>query len=162
TTVTERLRAMARGERSWWVRGAAMRALVTVDSSVALDVARDMLKRTEWRDLARVAALESLGRIQSPEARALIAEHLDRGARQGRVAAINALVAQASSSDTSVARMLEPLLSDDDLFIRSAAAGALGRIGARNSVTALEARRAVEQEPRVRMAIDQAIRRIGS
>jgi aminopeptidase N len=162
TTVIERLRDMARGERSWWVRGAAMRALVTVDSMVALDAARDMVRRTEWRDLARIAALESLARINAPEARALIVEHLDQGARPGRVAAINALVAQASSSDTSAARMLEPLLGDDDLFIRSAAAGALGRIGARNSVTALRARRTVEEEPRVRTAIDQAIRRIGS
>jgi aminopeptidase N len=162
TTVMERLRDMARGERSWWVRGAAMRALVTVDTTVALDVARDMVRRTEWRDLARVAALESLGRIASAEARALIIEHLGQGARQGRVAAITALVARAAPSDTSDARFLEPLLGDDDLFIRSAAAAALGRIGAQHSVTALEARRAVEQEPRVRTAIDQAIRRIGS
>jgi HEAT repeat protein len=162
TAVMERLRDMARGERSWWVRGAALRALVTVDSTVALDVARDMVRRTEWRDLARVAALESLARIRAPEARTLIVEHLGQGERQGRVAAINALVAHSAPSDTTVARTLEPLLGDDDLFIRSAAASALGRVGARNSVAALQARRAVEEEPRVRTAIDQAIRRIGS
>ena len=158
----ERLRDMARGERSGWVRAAAMRALVTADSVAALEVARDMVRRTEWRDLGRVAALESLGRIRSIEARALITEHVDQGARPGRVAAINALVAHATPSDTSVARTLEPLLDDRDSFIRSAIAGALGRVGVKASVAALRARRAVEEEPRVRMAIDQAILRLGS
>ncbi|MGQ0712785.1 MAG: M1 family aminopeptidase [Gemmatimonadaceae bacterium] len=158
----DRLREMVRGERSGWVRAEAMRALVTADSAVALEVARDMLRRTEWRDLARVAALESLGRIRSAEARALIVGHLGEGARPGRVAAINALAAHATPADTSIARTLEPLLVDQDLFIRSAVAAALGRTGVKASIAALEARRGVEEEPRVRAAIAQALRRLGS
>ena len=157
-----RLRSLAQGDRSWWVRTVAMRALAGADSAVAFEVARDMLRREEWRDLPRVAALEALGRIKSPESRALIVEQLDEGARQGRVAAINALMAHASPGDTIVALELERLLNDDDPSIRAAAAAGLGRVGVASSVRALQARRAVEEEHRVRIALDQAVRRLGS
>jgi aminopeptidase N len=148
-----RLRALAQNDRSWWVRAAAMRAM---------GIARDMLRREEWRDVARVAALEGLARIKSPDSRDLIVEQLAAGARPGRVAAINALVAHATRGDTASARVLEPLLENEDPFIRSAAAGALGRIGDARSRAALQARREVEQEARVQAALDQAIRRLGS
>jgi aminopeptidase N len=157
-----RLRAIATGDRSWWVRAAAMRAIVSVDSAVALEVARDLLRREEWRDLPRVAALEGLARIRSPESRALIVEHLGDGARPGRIAAINALVAHGGRGDTASLRLLEPLLDDEDSFIRAAVAGALGRVGTASTIARLEARRAVEQEARVRNALDQAVRRLGS
>jgi aminopeptidase N len=160
--VVTRLRSLAQGDRSWWVRAAAMRTLAVVDSSVALDVARDMLRREEWRDLPRVAAVEALARIRSPESKALIVEQLGDGARQGRIAAINALMAHATPPDTSAARLLEPLLSDPDPFVRAAAAAALGRLGVAATLSALQARRAVEEEPRVRIALDQAVRRLGS
>jgi aminopeptidase N len=157
-----RLRALAQNDRSWWVRIAAMRAIVGVDSVVALGLAREMLRREEWRDLARVAALEALARIRSPASRTLILEHVGTGARQGRVAAINALVAQGAPGDTASARVLQPLLDDEDPVIRAAAAAALGRIGDAESLAALQTRRGVEQEPRVRGALDLAIRRLGS
>ena len=156
-----RLRALASNDRSWWVRAAAMRAIATVDSAVALEVARDMVEHHEWRDLARVAALEALTRIHSPESRALIAEQLGDGGRAGRVAAIEALTAQSARGDTATSHRLQPLLDDADPFIRAAAAGALGRVGDPTAVTALRARRALEQEPRVRNALDQAMRRLG-
>jgi aminopeptidase N len=159
---TNRLRALAQNDRSWWVRTAAMGAMVSVDSVTAVGIAREMLRREEWRDLARVAALEGLARMRSPESRALIVEQLGAGARQGRVAAINALVAQGTQGDTASSRVLEPLLNDEDPFIRAAAAGALGRIGDAESRAALQTRRGVEQEARVRGALDQAIRRLGS
>ena len=92
----------------------------------------------------------------------MIVEQLGDGARQGRVAAINAFVAQATPPDTAAARVLEPLLGDRDPFIRAAVAAALGRIGVAASVQALQARRAVEDEPRVQAALDQAVRRLGS
>jgi aminopeptidase N len=157
-----RLRSLAQGDRSWWVRTAAMRALATADSAVALEVAREMLRREEWRDMPRVAALEALGRIKSPESRALIIEQLDEGERQGRVAAVAALTAHASPGDTAVALELERLLNDDDPSVRAAAATSLGRVGVAASVRALQARRAVEEEHRVRTALDQAVRRLGS
>jgi aminopeptidase N len=158
----DRLRSLAQGDRSWWVRAAAIRALADVDSALAIDVARDVLRREEWRDIARVAALEALARIRSDEAKTLIIEQLDDGERQGRVAAINALVTHAVPADSGTALVLEGLLDDGDPFLRIAAAAALGRVGIRASVQALQARRAKEEEPRVRLALDQAIRRLGS
>lgn len=160
--VVSRLRALATSDRSWWVRSAAMRAIVGVDSAVAMDVARDLLRREEWRDLARVASLEALARIRSPESRALILEHIGQGPRQGRVAAINALAAHSTPGDTAASRLLVPMLDDEDPFLRAAVAGSLGRLGDARAVAALQTRRAVEQEPRVRNAIDQALRRLGS
>jgi aminopeptidase N len=157
-----RLRSLAQSDRSWWVRAAAMRTLATVDSVVALDVARDMLRRDAWRDLARVAALEALARIRTPESRTLIIEQLGNGERQGRVAAIAGIIAHAAPPDTAAARLLEPMLDDADPFVRATVAGALGRLGVITSVPALQARRAVEEEPRVRVALDQAVRRLGS
>jgi aminopeptidase N len=157
-----RLRSIAQGDRSWWVRAAAIRALPDVDSAVAIDVARDMLRREEWRDIARVAALEALGRIRSDEVKAVIIEQLNDGDRRGRVAAISALAAQATPPDSVSARLIAPLLDDADPSVRIAAAGALARFGTAASVQALQARRAKEQEPRVRAALDQAVRRLGS
>lgn len=92
----------------------------------------------------------------------MIVEQLGEGARQGRVAAVNALVTHGGRGDTAAVRMLQPLLDDDDPFIRAAVAGALGRVGDATTIAALQARRAVEQEPRVRNALDQAVRRLGS
>lgn len=156
-----RLRSLAQSDRSWWVRAAAMRTLAAIDSGVAMEVARDMLRREAWRDLARVAALDALARIRSPESSTLIIEQLGGGARPGRIAAINALLAHGSPPDTAGARLLQPLLDDGDPFIRAAVAGALGRLGVATSLPALQARRAVEEEPRVRLALDQALRRLG-
>jgi HEAT repeat protein len=121
-----------------------------------------MLRREEWRDVPRVAALEALGRIGSDEAKTLIIGQLNDGERRGRVAAINALVAHATPPDSAAARLIEPLLDDPDPSIRIAAAGALARLGAAASAQALRARRAKEEEPRVRAALDQAVRRLGS
>ena len=160
--VLSRLRAMATGDRSWWVRAAAMRAIVSVDSVVAMEVARELVRREEWRDLPRVAALEGLAQIHSPESRALILEHIGDGLRPGRVAAINALVAHGARGDTAGVRVLVPMLDDPDPFIRAAVAGALARLGDASTVGALQARRSVERELRVRNAIDQAVRRLGS
>ena len=157
-----RLRSLATGDRSWWVRAAAMRAMVSVDSATALEVARDLLRREEWRDLARVAALEGLARIRSAESRALIVGQLGDGARPGRIAAMNALAAHGGRGDTASVRILAPFLEDPDPFIRAAAAGALGRVGDAATIATLQARRAVEQEARVRTALDQAVRRLGS
>jgi HEAT repeat protein len=112
--------------------------------------------------MARAAALDALGRIRSPESRAIIVEHLTSGARPGRLAAIEALAAHAGRTDTTGARTLEPMLDDPDPFIRAAVAGALARIGGASALEALRARRTSEQEPRVRAALDQAIRRLGS
>ena len=155
-----RLRSIAQGDRSWWVRGAAVRALATADAGAAVEVAREMLRREEWMDVPRTAALEALGRIRTPESRTLILEHVAEGARSVRMAAINALGGRAAPNDTAAALALEPLLADDDAFIRAAVASVLGNLGMARSLPSLRARRAVENEPSVQRALDQAIGRL--
>jgi len=78
--------------------------------------------------------------------------------RNTRVAAIHALVARAAGHEAAVAAAIEPLLGvDDDIFVRLAAANALGELKQQSSVAALVARRRVEAESRVINAIDASL-----
>ncbi len=52
---------------------------------------------------------------------------------------------------------LTPSLGDRDLFVREAAAQALGTLGSQGSVEPLESRKRVEAEGRVLTAIDDAL-----
>ena len=88
----------------------------------------------------------------------MIARYLtDSTARDTRVAAIEALVKQAGGREAEVASTVTPLLDAPDLFVRVAAASALGKLGQRGSVQALERRRRIEPESRVINKIDAAL-----
>ena len=69
---------------------------------------------------------------------------------------------KSRASEGEVAAVIAPLLDADDLFVRMAAADALGRLGQPSSVPALQARRRVEAESRVVNTIDAALRAIGA
>jgi hypothetical protein len=129
-----------------------------------------MLVSSSWGDLERVAAIEALGGIPGPQATELLIASLapERG-RAARTAALGALVARRaaaagdSASDAGPAspRLLvervAALLDDPDLFVRQAAARALGRLGEASAIAALERRRLVEAEGRVVTDIDAAL-----
>jgi HEAT repeat protein len=78
-----------------------------------------------------------------------------------RTAAISTLVRRAKGREAEAARAIEPLLNEEgDLYVRQAAANALGELKQPSSVPALEARRRVEAESRVANDIDAAIQAI--
>ena len=94
--------------------------------------------------------MAALAELSSPEAWTVMLRHLAPGmSRQARQAAITALTRRASGREPELAAALAPLLDADDLFIRTAAARALGTLGQASSIAALEARLAVEAESRV-------------
>jgi hypothetical protein len=74
-----------------------------------------------------------------------------------RVAAVESLAKRARGREAEIALLIVPLLDADDLFVRIAAAKALGPLGRISAVQALQARRRVEPESRVINAIDAAL-----
>ena len=148
--VLARLRAMTSADSSRYARGAALVAYARLDSAGALAVIEPVLSRDSWIDIERTRAVAALAELSSPEAWAVMLRHLAPGtSRQTRQAAIAALTRRATGREAELAAALAPLLHADDLFIRTAAARALGTLGQASSIAALEARLAVEAESRV-------------
>jgi aminopeptidase N len=159
TSAAARAREAATGDSSLLNRGTALRTLAALDGASAIDVIKSALGTDSWLDLSRSEAVTALGTIDSPESIPTLMRYIGTGtARNTRVAAIDALTARAAGHEAQVAAALEPLLNvDDDIFIRIAAAGALGELKQQSSIAALEARRKVEAESRVINTIDAAL-----
>ena len=154
-----RAREAATSDSSLINRGTALRTLATLDPAAALDVAKSKLATDSWLDMSRTHAVSALGMIDSPESMTILRRYLgSTTSRSTRVAAIDALVSRAAGHEAEVAALIEPLLNvDDDLFIRTEAAGALGELKQQSSIAALEARRKVEAESRVINTIDASL-----
>jgi HEAT repeat protein len=153
-----RLKTLADGDPSLFVRGSAVRSLAALDPQAALPVIEGMLGQDSWTDVQRVNALAALGHVPADRALPILEQYVGPGrTRFARQAAIETIIGVARGHEEEIAHRLEPLLSDPDLFIRAEAAQALGALGQRSSVAALEARRRVEAEGRVVQVIDQAL-----
>ena len=73
-----------------------------------------------------------------------------------------AALGRARARRQDVREHLELLLLDPDFRLRWQAADALGRLGRRDALSALGARRAVEQDSRVTRALREAIGRLSA
>ena len=145
-----RLRELVRSDSSAYVRGAALVAYATISPDDAFALIEPVLARDSWRDVERTAAVNALARIDTPVAWSQTVRFLAPGtSRETRETAIESLVARAAGREAELATAIAPLLNADDLFIRIAAAAALGRLGQRASIPALEARQSIEAESRV-------------
>ena len=154
-------RRLVEGDESHYVRGAALKALARMEPAASLDAVRAALARDSWLDLSRTHAVQALATVELPEATTLLEARLAEGTQRGtRVAAIDALVARAAGREAQAAAAVGPLLDADDLFVRAAAARALGALGQPGSVAILEARRSREAVSRVVNAIDAALARL--
>ncbi|HEX8850729.1 MAG TPA: M1 family aminopeptidase [Gemmatimonadaceae bacterium] len=156
-----RARELATSDSSLYVRGAAIGSLTAIEGAGSLDVIRGALAQNSWRDVLRRQAVGALGSVDSPESIPLLMRFLsDSTQRDTRVAAITVLARRASATgrQAEVAAAITPLLDvEDDLFVRDAAARALGELKQASSAAALEARRKVEAESRVINTIDAAL-----
>jgi len=156
--VVARMRALTDGDPSLFVRGSAVHTLAALDPQAALPVIEGMLRQSSWTDVLRANALTSLARVSADQSLPILEQYIGpSNTRFARQAAIETLTGAARGQEQDVARKLEPLLGDPDLFIRAEAAQALGALGQSSSVGALEARRRVEAEGRVLQVIDQAL-----
>lgn len=162
TGVTSRLGELVNGDESRFVRAAAIQSYATVDAAGAMPFIRSMLGRESWVDVERQAAVQALGSVNAPESFAMVQQYLgSRWTRPVRTAAIFALVQRAHGREAEAARAIEPLLNEEsDIFVRQAAAAALGQLKQPSSAAALEARRRVEAESRVVNVIDAALQQL--
>ena len=161
TTASMRARELAGADSSLYVQGAALSALAALEGVGALDVVRPALARDSWLDLSRTQAVAALATIDAADAVALVRPFLAEGThRSTRVAAIGALAARAAGREAELAAEIAPLLDSDDLFVRIAAAGALGALGTASAADALERRKGVEAESRVINALDAALQKL--
>ena len=159
----ERLRELVQSDPSPFVRGAAIQAFTTVDPQAALPLIESLLAQPSWGDLLRINALQALLPVQPDRSVPLLEAALaPTTSRFTRTVAITTLarVATTHGLQGQVAPRLEPLLNDPDIFLRGAAATALGQLGQASAIPALEARRKVELDGRVVTAIDQALARL--
>ena len=155
---SSRARELATSDPSLLVQGAALATVARLEGPRALDVIRTALARDSWRDLSRRNAVRALAMIDSPEAGPMLTRFLASSvSRNTRVAAIESLVKQSKGHEGDVASTIVPLLDADDLFVRGAAATALGGLGQASTVSALQARRKIEAESRVVNLIDAAL-----
>ncbi|MDQ6831517.1 MAG: HEAT repeat domain-containing protein [Gemmatimonadota bacterium] len=153
-----RLRVMALADLSWFVRADALAGYAKLMGERALPDIRTYLERDSWLDLARAGALTALKEVSQATAWEILPKYTSGlFSRSARTAAFDALMAQRKGKEQQLAQLLEPLLADDDLFIRITVAQSLGTLGMKSSVPALEARRKAEPESRVVNAIDAAL-----
>jgi aminopeptidase N len=156
--VTGRLHDMVQSDSSLYVRGAALLALAATDTTAALPLIHEALSHDSWMDMLRTQALKALAITQSPDAFQTAELYLSPSTmRQTRLAAVALLVSTASGREGEVSGTLVPLLNDDDSFMRSAAADALGHLRVLGSLGPLQGRRAIESDGRVVQSLDQAI-----
>jgi aminopeptidase N len=149
-----RLRELIDADPSRYVRGAALVAYTRLAPAEAPVIIETALTRDSWLDMERTNAVRALALLDTPQAWASMLRFIEPSvARTTRLTAITSVVGRARGREVDLAPLLVPLLGDDDLFIRIAAARALGSLGVRSVATALEARLAVEAEGRVITAI---------
>lgn len=163
--VEARLRELARSDSSLFVRGAALISYARIAPEAALPVIRETLQRDSWLDIERTSAVRALEHVSTPQAWNMLLPYLafsvDRHTRQAAIATLTAR-AMSSGRQSDAAAAIEPVLDAPDFYSRASAAEALGTLGQRSSLPALEARRKVEAESRVINAIDAAAKAIGT
>ena len=161
--VEARLRDLARGDSSLFVRGAALGSYAQLDPSAAFAVIRETLGRDSWLDIERTSGVLALEFVDTPEAWNMLLPYLafttDRHTRQAAIATLTAkAMKDGRQADAAVA--IAPVLDAPDFYSRASAAQALGALGQEASLPALEARLKVEAESRVINAIDAAAKEI--
>ena len=161
--VEARLRDLARGDSSLFVRGAALGSYAQLDPSAAFAVIRETLERDSWLDIERTSGVLALEFVDTPEAWNMLLPYLafttDRHTRQAAIATLTAK-ARKDGRQADAAVAIAPVLDAPDFYSRASAAQALGALGQEASLPALEARLKVEAESRVINAIDAAAKEI--
>jgi serine/threonine-protein kinase len=140
----------------WWVRERAADALGEIGDTQAVPALVSML----GGDVKSIpAAIRALGRIGSADVAGKILPMLDRGEKEIRVEAVNALAKLADGeSATTIRAKIQPLTTGADETIARIAADAVVRIDNRFSTTNKDAGEIAERmaEPAHTLLIDSA------
>ena len=154
-----RLTELATTDPSYFVRAGAIGALARVAGADAIPTIRTMMAQESWQDILRASATGSLNNIDSPEIWDILTPYLKAGTSQNtRLTAIAVLTRKAKGREAELAKMLEPLINDEDFQVRQSVAQSLGQLGQTSSIPVLEARAKIEAESRVLGVIQAALK----
>jgi len=148
------------GDPSLFVEAEAAAALGKTRAPAALELLPEVMLRPSYQDLIRTRAIEGLGATGDERAILLLrAEWRASGPFPPRRAVVAALgeVAQGTLAARGVREFLEDRFSDPDFRVRMAVAEALGRLGDRAAVPAIERALAAELDGRARRRMREAI-----
>jgi aminopeptidase N len=129
------------GDSSPHVIGELVKSLGGIKAPGTLAAARSLLEQPSWNDVIRCGALGALGALDDPGTLPLIQEWTQYGrSPQARIAAITALGTLGKQAEPRQAAVecLVDLLDDRQLRVKNAAAQALGIIGDKTALPALE------------------------
>ena len=136
--VADRLQA---GDSSPLVEAEAAKALGVLKVAGAFETILAALERTSWNEVVRSRALDGLGALEDPRALPILIDWSQYGRpAQTRTAATAALgkLGKAEQQRPQVVERLTELLDDPALRVRIAAARALGTLGDKDALPALQ------------------------
>jgi aminopeptidase N len=151
------LQEYARRDASYLVEAEAARALGRTRQPAAFEALVSMLDRPSWFDVVRAGAIEGLAALRDERAVAPLHARVRPGYPQRvRRAAVSGLTKLAPDRKTRDA--LELLLEDADAILRMDVARSLGDLGDVKARGALRERLEIDDDPRVRRRIREALR----
>lgn len=137
---------LGENEPSPHVRGELVKSLGTLKASSTREAVDSALEQASWNDVIRCRALDALGALDDPDGVPLVLEWTQYGrstqARMAAIAALGNLGKHADQRHAVVERLIE-LLDDPSMRVKNAAIRALGTIGDKAALSALD--RAVER-----------------
>jgi aminopeptidase N len=154
---------LQRGDPSPLVEAELAKTLGIIRADGAFDLLLQALERSSWNDVVRARALDGLGALEDARGLPLLIDWSQYGRPEpARIAAANALAALAKVEQhrrAAVERLAE-LLRDPAMRVRVTAARALGTIGDRAGLAALQAATERDLHPSVVRAAREAARNI--
>ena len=144
-------------DSSYIVQSSCLQALVKADSMAALSVAREYVGKESHRNIIRRAALYAFRSLRSPEALPYARTYAALGNPPDiRVLALSILREDGEKDNLSRALVIH-LTRDVNTTIRKGAVHTLGIWGGDDAKTALEERKAVENDFEIKQAIQTSI-----
>jgi len=138
------------------VRATAVEALGSLKATSAIEPLCKALKDPEER--VRQTAAKALGDIGDPQAIKPLGEALLKD--KDDIVKIGALESLKKIKSKETYQYIIKALNDNNAIVRSVAVNVLSIIGDKSCITALEKRKAIEEDPEMKKEIDKAIQTI--
>jgi aminopeptidase N len=151
------LEKLYRSSRNYFVRGAALKAIVAIEGKKAAPIVEDALTQDSYEQTIRIAALSSLSSIDSSAAYEKAVEFTKYGEPSSlRLSALNEVVQLRPKSEETLS-LLKGYLNDPYIWIRMVAINSLGRIGDKGAIPLLLEREKLETDGRLKEAARRAV-----
>ena len=155
--IADSLEHRARTDSSYYVVGACIRVLAAIDSVRGVALAREFLPVESYRDGIRRAALGVLVRYRDSSAFRLAMPFTAAGVPDDIRGLALSVIRVNGEEDPAARAFVRGLAADPTVFMRRSAAQVLGQWGGDDAREVLENRKAVETDPGVLKALDDAL-----